>query len=82
MKARQRLRLPLRCPVMFASDEFIGEGTLVDVGVPGCAIESRITPSPGDYLRLHVLMRTRGDRLRWDWRKWSGRSRSGSVSNL
>lgn len=51
METRHRLRLPLRCPVIFASDEFIGEGTVVDLGVPGCAVESRVTPSPGEYVR-------------------------------
>jgi hypothetical protein len=53
---RHRLRLPLRCPVIFASDEFVGEGTVLDLGVPGCAVESDIAPLPGDYVRLHVLM--------------------------
>jgi hypothetical protein len=50
-ETRHRLRLPLRCPVIFASDEFIGEGTIVDLGVPGCAVESDIAPLPGDYSR-------------------------------
>jgi hypothetical protein len=53
---RHRLRFPLRCPVIFASDEFVGEGTVVDLGVPRCAVESDIAPLPGEYLRLHVLM--------------------------
>jgi hypothetical protein len=56
METRHRLRLPLRCPVIFASDEFVGEGTVVDLGVPGCAVESDTAPLPGDYVRLHVLM--------------------------
>lgn len=56
MEARHRLRLSLRCPVIFASDEFVGEGTVMNLGMPGCAVESRITPSPGDYVRLHVLL--------------------------
>jgi hypothetical protein len=42
--------------VIFASDEIVGEGTIVDLGVPGCAVESAIAPMPGDYVRLHVLM--------------------------
>ena len=54
METRRRLRLPLCCPVMFASDEFVGEGTVIDLGVPGCAVESRVTPSPGEYVRLHI----------------------------
>jgi hypothetical protein len=41
---------------MFASDEFVGEGTVVDLGVPGCAVESPVAPSPGDYVCLHILM--------------------------
>jgi hypothetical protein len=53
---RHRVRLPLRCPVIFASDGFVGEGTVVDLGVPGCAIESDIAPLPDEYVRLHVLM--------------------------
>ena len=56
METRHRLRLPLRCPVIFASDEFVGEGTVVDLGVPGCAVESDRAPLPGNYVRLHVLM--------------------------
>ncbi len=56
METRHRLRLPLHCPIIFATDEFVGEGTLVNLGVPGCAVESRVTPSPGNYVRLHVLM--------------------------
>jgi hypothetical protein len=56
MKMRHSLRLSLRCPVIFASDELVGEGTVVDLGVPGCAVESDIAPPPGEYVRLHVLM--------------------------
>jgi hypothetical protein len=56
LKMRHRVRLPLRCPVIFASDEFIGEGTVLNLGVPGCAVESDIAPLPGDYVGLHVLM--------------------------
>src|SRR5690349_15717523 len=58
MQTRHRLRLPLRCPVIFSSDEFVSEGTVVDLGVPGCAVESHRAPPPlpGEYVRLHVLM--------------------------
>src|SRR5690349_11920696 len=63
MQTRHRLRLPLRCPVIFASDEFVGEGTVVDLGVPGCAVESHIAPLPGEYVRLHVLIPGEGGPL-------------------
>jgi hypothetical protein len=56
MNNRYRLRLPFRCPVIFAADEFIGEGTLVNLGLPGCAVESDRAPKQGEYVRLHVLM--------------------------
>ncbi len=56
MNTRHRLRLPLRCPVIFASDGFVGEGTIVDLGVPGCAVQSCVVPLPGEYVRLHVLI--------------------------
>jgi hypothetical protein len=64
MKTRHRVRLPLRCPVIFASDEFVGEGTVVDLGVPGCAVESHVAPLPREYVRLHVLMPDEG-RTAW-----------------
>jgi hypothetical protein len=55
MKIRHRLRLPLHCPVMFASERYVGEGTLIDLGVPGCAIQSEVGPLPTEYLSLHIL---------------------------
>jgi hypothetical protein len=67
IEARHCLRLSVRCPLIFASDEFICEGTVVDLGVPSCAVESRGTPSPRDYVRLHVLMRGDQGTLGLDW---------------
>jgi hypothetical protein len=76
---RHRLRLSLRCPVIFASDEFVGEGTVVDLAVPGCAVESDISPLPGKYVRLHVLMPDEGGPLEVGLPKvgWAKRQRSG-----
>ena len=56
METRHRLRLPLRCPVIFASEKFVGEGTILDLSVPGCAVHSDVVPLSGDYVRLHVVM--------------------------
>jgi hypothetical protein len=56
METRHRLRLPLHCPVIFATDEFVGEGTVIDVGVLSCAVESETVPLPGEYVRLRVLI--------------------------
>lgn len=79
METRHRLRLPFRCPVIFDSDEFIGEGTLIDLGVPGCAVESRVTPSPGHYVRLHVFMPDQHEPLRVGLAKvrWAKQQRFG-----
>jgi hypothetical protein len=87
METRHRLRLPLRCPVIFASDEFVREGTVVNLGVPGCAVESDRAPLPGHYVRLHVLMPDEEGPLEVHVAKvrWSGPRRFGvqflKVSN-
>ena len=36
MTSRHRIHLSFNCPVMFASDEFIGEGTPIALGIPRC----------------------------------------------
>ena len=56
METRHRLGLPLRRPVIFASEKFVGEGTILDLSVPGCAVHSDVVPLSGDYVRLHVVM--------------------------
>ena len=55
MKMRHHLRLPLHCPVIFSTDDVVGEGRIVDLGVPGCAVHSEVVPAPGEYVRLHIL---------------------------
>jgi hypothetical protein len=42
--------------VIFASEEFVGEGTILDLSVSGCAVHSDIAPLSGDYVQLHVVM--------------------------
>ena len=67
---------------MFASDEFVGEGTLIDLSVLGCAIECRVAPWPDDHVRLHILM-TDGQRpFRVQLQRYDGRDNNGSGSNL
>lgn len=77
MKIRQRLRLPLHCPVIFATDTFVAEGKLIDLGVPGCAVESDVVPLPNDYVRLSIHLH--GDRFEINFAKvrWSERRRFG-----
>ena len=56
MKIRYSERVITRFPVIFASDSFVGEGTVHNVSVPGCAVVSNRVVEPGTYLEMKVLM--------------------------
>src|SRR5689334_14054113 len=56
MKIRYSERVPTKFPVIFAGDSFVGEGTVNNVSVPGCAIVSDRTVEPGTYLEMKVLL--------------------------
>jgi PilZ domain len=43
-------------PVVFTSESSVGEGTIVNVSIPGCAIQSRKRVQPGSYLEMRVLV--------------------------
>jgi hypothetical protein len=49
-------RIPVCYPVMFQTDWYLDEGEVVDLSVPGCAIESSRCLVPDEYVRLHVLV--------------------------
>jgi hypothetical protein len=55
MKLRYCSRVETRLPVIFATDDYVGEGTVVNVSVPGCAIASKQDVAPGAYLEMKVL---------------------------
>jgi hypothetical protein len=56
MKIRYCSRVETHFPVIFAGEEFVGEGTVLNVSVPGCAISSVRTVAPGSYLEMKVLV--------------------------
>jgi hypothetical protein len=56
MKIRYSERVITKFPVIFACDSFVGEGTVHNVSVPGCAIVSNRAVEPGTYLEMKVLM--------------------------
>lgn len=56
MKIRYCERVPTEFPVIFGSDSYVGEGTVVNVSVPGCEISSKKPVEPGAYLEMKVLM--------------------------
>jgi hypothetical protein len=49
-------RVPLGCPVIYAGDFFVGEGTVVNLSPSGCAVDGNPSLLPGYYLELRVLL--------------------------
>lgn len=56
MKLRYCTRVDTRLPVLFAGESFVGEGTVLNLSVPGCAITSKKVVRSGSYLELKVLL--------------------------
>jgi hypothetical protein len=55
IKLRYCPRVHSNFPVVFTSESCVGEGTVVNVSVPGCAIQSRKRVQPGSYLEMRML---------------------------
>lgn len=51
-------------PILFAGDRFVGEGTLMNMSVPGCAVQSKVPVRAGDYLELRMIVPEDGVPLR------------------
>ncbi len=51
-------------PIVFAGDRFVGEGTVLNMSVPGCAVQSKVPVRAGDYLELRVIVLDEGVPLR------------------
>lgn len=56
MKLRYCPRVETQLPVIFASEFFVGEGTVLNVSVPGCAIYSTRPLRSGSYVEMKVLL--------------------------
>lgn len=56
MKLRYCERVQTEFPVIFAGDSYVGEGTVLNVSVPGCEIYSQKLVPPGAYLEMKVLV--------------------------
>lgn len=57
-------RIESTFPIVFAGDHFVGEGTVVNMSVPGCAVQSKMPVRAGDYLELRVIVLEEGVPLR------------------
>lgn len=55
-KLRYCERVHTHFPVVFASEAYVGEGTVLNVSVPGCAVHSRKRVQPGSYLEMRMLV--------------------------
>ncbi len=55
MDLRSSTRVTVAYPVRLAGDAMVGQGTLINLSAPGCAIETTLPVQPGDYLELHVM---------------------------
>ena len=56
IELRSSPRLDVDYPTVFAGDKVVGEGTITNLSVPGCAIKTSKSLKEGDYLELRVLM--------------------------
>jgi len=55
-KLRYCERVHAQFPVVFAGEAYVGEGTVLNVSVPGCAVHSRKRVQPGSYLEMRMLV--------------------------
>jgi hypothetical protein len=56
MNIRYCQRILTEFPVIFASESCVGEGTVLNVSVPGCEIRSKKPVEAGAYLEMKVLL--------------------------
>lgn len=55
-KLRYCERVSTQIPVIFAGEAYVGEGTVLNVSVPGCAVQSKKAVQPGSYLEMRMLV--------------------------
>lgn len=56
MQSRYSQRVPTDCAVMFAGDNVVGEGRILDISLPGCLLESAKEVNAGEYLQLRLFL--------------------------
>jgi hypothetical protein len=71
------LRIPVCYPVMFQTDWYLDEGEVLDLSLPGCAIESSRCLIPDEYVRVQVLLPHRAFRVEVAKVRWAERNRFG-----
>jgi hypothetical protein len=56
VKLRYCERVCAQFPIVFAGETYVGEGTVLNVSVPGCAVHSRKRVPFGSYLEMRMLV--------------------------
>jgi hypothetical protein len=56
MRTRYSQRISVSCSVVFAGDDGVGEGRILDLSLPGCLLEGADTLKTGDYVQLRIFL--------------------------
>ena len=56
MQTRYSQRISVSCSVVFAGDDGVGEGRILDLSLPGCLLEGAETLKTGDYVQLRIFL--------------------------
>ena len=70
-------RIPVSYPVMFQTDWYMDEGEILNLSLPGCAIESSRCLIPDEYVRLQVVLPHNAVRVEVAKVRWAARNRFG-----
>jgi PilZ domain-containing protein len=55
-RPRYAPRVPVQCRVIFQSETGLGEGTVLNLSLPGAAVERHSSVPLGRYLKLNVFL--------------------------
>ncbi|MET0516190.1 MAG: PilZ domain-containing protein [Nitrospiraceae bacterium] len=56
MQTRYSQRISVSCSVIFAGDDGVGEGRILDLSLPGCLLEGAETLKTGDYVQMRIFL--------------------------
>lgn len=56
MKVRQSARVQVQCPCSFSGEDVAGEGVVINLSRPGCAVETATPLRIGSRIELHLLL--------------------------
>ncbi|MBX3345350.1 MAG: PilZ domain-containing protein [Nitrospira sp.] len=63
MQTRYSQRVSVDCSVMFAGENVVGEGRILDLSLPGCLLESSNNMTAGEYIQLRLFLPDRATPL-------------------